>query len=333
MGVYIIAEAGVNHNGNVKLAHELCDAAKETGVDAIKFQTFKTEKILTKSAGMADYQARNVGQIKTQFEMVKELELGFEDFREIKKHCDSIGLDFLSTPDDVDSLDFLVDDLGVSVIKIGSGEATNIPFLRIIGLKKKPIILSTGMSTLGEIEKAMMELKSSGAGEITLLHCTTNYPCPIDQVNLRAMITLRQAFGARIGYSDHTRGIEVAVGAVALGAEIIEKHFTLDRSMIGPDHIASMSPIEMNNLVASIRSIEKALGTGRKIPTDSEISIKAMVRRSIVASRVIEIGELYAENNITTKRTGGTGIPAELWDYVIGRIAVKRLEVDDVISI
>ena len=241
MRTCIIAEAGVNHNGDVAIAKKLCMAAKKAGADIVKFQTWITEKIITQNVKQADYQSENTGSNQSQFDMLKKLELSYDDFREIKKYCDEIGIIFASTADEQDSLDFLVD-LGIPFIKIGSGDIGNIPYLRYMGTKKMPVILSTGMSTLGDVEISIQALREGGAKNIKLLHCTTNYPCPYNDVNLKAMDTLRTAFGLDVGYSDHTEGIEVAIAAVARGATIIEKHFTLDKNMDGPDHKASMEP-------------------------------------------------------------------------------------------
>ncbi len=257
--VYIIAEAGVNHNGRLDLALQLCEAAKEAGVDAVKFQTFKTENILIESAEKAEYQKENTGDSEeSQFDMVKNLELSYEDFNEVQKYCKEIGIEYLSTPDDEESLEFLLSQ-GMKLIKVGSGEISNIPYLRTIGSKKKSVILSTGMSTLKEVERAYNELLDAGALEVALLHCTTNYPCPMDEVNLSAMNTLRDAFKCEVGYSDHTLGVEVTVSSVALGATIVEKHFTLDTTMDGPDHIASLNPQELKTMVTMIRNIEQAM--------------------------------------------------------------------------
>jgi N-acetylneuraminate synthase/N,N'-diacetyllegionaminate synthase len=244
-----------------------------------------------------------------------------------------LGVQFISTPDEEDSLDFLVDELGMMIVKVGSGEVTNIPYLRAIGKKRLPVILSTGMSTLGEVEKAIQELRGAGAPEISLLHCTTNYPCPMDEVNLNAMLTMREAFKTRVGYSDHTSGIEIAIAAVALGANIIEKHFTLSRQMPGPDHVASLEPQEIAEMVEAIRHVETARGSGIKGPTKSEEKLKKVVRRSLVALRQIEAGEVYIEANIGTKRSGGAGIPSELWDSVIGRKAPRTFAADEAIEL
>jgi len=285
--VFIIAEAGVNHNGNLDLAFKLCDKAKEAGVDAIKFQTWITENIVTKTANLASYQEKNiVSKSDSQFQMLKRLELSFNDFIEIKKYCSNIGLDFLSTPDDYESLDFLAG-LNLNFLKIGSGEVTNIPYLRKIGAKKQTVVLSTGMSTLCDVELAYNTLINSGAPEVVLLHCTTNYPCPMNEVNLKAMLTLKNAFNCKVGYSDHTLGIEVPIAAVALGATIIEKHFTLDKLMEGPDHRASLDPSELKEMVIAIRNVETALGSGIKEPNNSEKEISKVVFKSIVAKKII----------------------------------------------
>lgn len=332
MGVYIIAEAGVNHNGNLELAKELCRVAKECGVDAVKFQTWKTENIVTGSVDLATYQEKNIaGSSESQFQMLKKLELKYEDFIELKNYCDSIGIRFLSTPDDEESLDFLVS-LKLDLLKIGSGEVTNLPYLRKIGTKKLPVVLSTGMSTLGDVERAYFTLKDAGAGNVTLLHCTTNYPCPMEEVNLNAMDTLREAFKCDVGYSDHTLGIEVPVAAVAKGAKVIEKHFTLDKNMPGPDHKASLNPLELKSMVNSIRNIEQALGSGIKMPNPSEKEIAAVVLKRIVAKSFIRKGDIFSENNLTVKRAS-TGFSARDWDIVIGRIAKCDFELDESVEI
>jgi len=285
MSVYIIAEAGVNHNGQFDLALKLCDEAKRAGVDAIKFQTWKTENIVTSSAALATYQEENIStKSDSQFEMLKKLELSYADFIRINTYCNQIGITFLSTPDDEESLDFLVG-LDLDFIKVGSGEVTNIPYLRKIGLKKQRVVLSTGMSTLGDVERAYNTLLNAGATSVDLLHCTTNYPCPMNEVNLKAMLTLKEAFKCNVGYSDHTMGIEVPIAAVAMGATIIEKHFTLDKTMDGPDHKASLNPQELSKMVLSIRNIEEALGNGIKEPNHSEKEISTVVLKSIVAKK------------------------------------------------
>jgi N-acetylneuraminate synthase/N,N'-diacetyllegionaminate synthase len=281
---------------------------------------------------MADYQKNNLKTGKdSQYEMLKKLELSYDDFRMIQDYCNQIGILFLSTPDEEESLDFLIS-LDMDPIKIGSGEVTNIPYLRKIGATQRNIILSTGMSTLGDVDKAYQILTDTGAKGIALLHCTTNYPCPIQEVNLRAMLTLKEAFLCEVGYSDHTMGIEVPIAAVALGAKIIEKHFTLDRNMEGPDHSASLNPEEFALMVQSIRNIETALGTGKKEPNRSEQKIARFVRKKIVARQPIAKDDFFSEDNITVKRTD-KGIPASYWDIIIGIRAKKNYVVDEVISL
>jgi N-acetylneuraminate synthase/N,N'-diacetyllegionaminate synthase len=329
--VFIIAEAGVNHNGSLELAYKLCDAAKKAKADAVKFQTWKTEAILTQSVPMADYQSVNTGSKKSQFEMAKELELSYEEFSKIKRYCDKIGIQFLSTPDEIESLEFLLS-IGVDIIKIGSGEINNIPYLRQIGAKKKNVILSTGMSFLSDVENSYYTLMDSGAMSVALLHCTSNYPCPMDEVNLTAMLTLREAFKCRVGYSDHTMGIEIPIAAVAMGAEIIEKHFTLDKSMDGPDHKASLNPSELIEMVKTIRNIEKAIGNGIKMPNASEQIIEKVVKKKIVASKHISKGEIFTNENITVKRSEN-GLSAEHWDLVYGRISASNFDIDQPITI
>lgn len=330
MSVYIIAEAGVNHNGKLDLALKLCDAAKEAGVDAVKFQTWKTENIVTEQARQAAYQTENTGVEESQFDMLKKLELSYDHFSYIQNYCKKIGIDFLSTPDEEESLAFLVS-LDLPFIKVGSGEVTNIPYLRKIGSRGKPVILSTGMSNLAQVATAYDTLLKAGADGVSLLHCTTNYPCPMDEVNLRAMITLRDAFKCHVGYSDHTMGTEVPVAAVALGAEIIEKHFTLDRTMEGPDHKASLEPNELKLMVQQIRHIEAALGDGIKRPNKSEAENAKVVQKSVLAKRPIKKGEVLTEKNLTVKRAGA-GIPANLWDSVVGSTAIKDFEIDEPIK-
>lgn len=330
--VYIIAEAGVNHNGSLDLALKLCDAAKNAGVDAIKFQTWKTENIVTKSADLANYQEKNIASSEvTQFEMLKKLELSYDSFVIIKEYCNRIGITFLSTPDDEESLSFLIN-LGINIIKIGSGEVSNVPFLRAIGATGIPIVLSTGMSNLGDIERAYSILIEAGAPNIILLHCTTNYPCPMDEVNLSAMLTLKEAFKCKVGYSDHTEGIEIPIAAAALGAEIIEKHFTLDNSMNGPDHKASLNPFELSEMVRAIRNIEKALGNGIKKPNKSEHEISKVILKRIVAKTKIKKGQLLSSENITVKRSN-IGIPASYWDLILGSVAETDFEMDDSIKL
>jgi N-acetylneuraminate synthase len=314
---YIIAEAGVNHNGDVALARQLVQAAKAAGADAVKFQTFRTENIVTRGTGMAEYQQANVGGDASQFDMIKALELAYADFEGLQALAREIGIDFLSTPDDEESLDFLADRLELPWIKIGSGEVTNLPFLRRIAAKHKPIILSTGMSTLGEVERAVRVIRESNTQELVLLHCTTNYPCPSEEVNLRAMQTLAQAFQLRVGYSDHTLGTEVPIAAVALGACIIEKHLTLSKDMDGPDHRASMEPQEFAEMVRQLRAVEQALGTGIKWPNRSEEAIKGVVRRRIVAAADLPVGRRLAAEDLAYKRANA-GLHVEYADQVVG---------------
>ncbi len=331
MSVYIIAEAGVNHNGKLDLALKLCDAAKEAGVDAVKFQTWKTENIVTAQARQAVYQNENTGKEESQYDMLKNLELSYDYFRTIQDYCKKIGIDFLSTPDEEESLEFLVS-LGLPFIKVGSGEVTNIPYLRKIGACKMPVILSTGMSNIGQVATAYDTLSQAGAKEVSLLHCTTNYPCPMDEVNLKAMVTLRDAFKCHVGYSDHTMGTEVPVAAVALGAEIIEKHFTLDRTMEGPDHKASLEPAELKLMVQQIRNIEAALGDGIKRPNKSEAENAKVVQKSILAKRTIKKGEVLSEENLVAKRAGA-GISSVHWDVVVGTKALQDYDVDEPIKL
>lgn len=330
--VFIIAEAGVNHNGQFDLALRLCDEAKKAGVDAVKFQTWKTENIVTPSAALAKYQEENIStKSDSQFKMLKRLELSYADFVKIKAYCEKIGITFLSTPDDEESLDFLCS-LNIDFIKVGSGEVTNIPYLRKIGLKKQHIVLSTGMSTLGDVERAYNTLLSAGATSVDLLHCTTNYPCPMKEVNLRAMLTLKKAFKCKVGYSDHTMGIEVPIAAVAMGATIIEKHFTLDKTMEGPDHKASLNPQELSEMVIAIRNIENALGDGIKKPNKSEEEISKVVLKSIVAKIDIVRGDVFSADNLTIKRAS-SGISAAYWNFVIGKTSFKDFKIDDCISL
>lgn len=327
----LIAEAGVNHNGRLDLALRLCDAAKEAGADVVKFQTWKTEALLTRSVEQADYQTRNTGRAESQFDMIKRLELSYDDFRAIKRHCDEIGILFASTADEPESLDFLIE-LGIPFIKVGSGDIGNISFLRCMGSKGLPVILSTGMSTLADVDISVAALKQGGATDITLLHCTTNYPCPPEDVNLKAMLTLRDAFHLPAGYSDHTVGRDVAVSAVALGAVVIEKHFTLDCGMEGPDHAASTPPEDFAELVKAVRSVELSMGTGIKEPTDAERGIAKVVTKRIVAKTAIRPGDVFSGSNVCVKRND-IGVPARYWDSVLGRTAEKSYDVDEGITL
>ena len=333
MHTYIIAEAGVNHNGQLDLALKLCDVAKKAGVDCVKFQTWQTEKIVTHKVEKASYQSGNTHDTKeSQFDMLKKLEISHQGFRIVQDHCKKIGIDFLSTPDEEYSLAFLMNELNLPLIKIGSGEVTNIPYLRQIASYGKPIILSTGMATLAQVAIAYDTLLTAGAPSVALLHCTTNYPCPKEEANLRAMQTMKEAFKCQMGYSDHTMGTEIPIAAVAMGAEIIEKHFTLDRNMEGPDHKASLEPQELQYMVDCIRNIEKALGDGIKRPNPSEVEISKVVLKSIVAKVPVKKGDILTADNVTIKRAG-SGIPAAHWDMVVGTRALHDFDIDDPIKI
>lgn len=330
---FIIAEAGVNHNGSIEIAKKMIEVAKECGADAIKFQTFKAEKVISKYAPKAEYQKQTTGEIDSQLEMVKKLELSFDDFIVLKEYCDKLNIMFLSTPFDFESIDFL-DDLGLEIFKIPSGEITNLPYLEKIGKLGKKVILSTGMADLGEIEDALDILTSCGTKkeDITILHCNTEYPTPYEDVNLLAMLTIKEAFKVKVGYSDHTLEIEVPIAAVALGASVIEKHFTLDKNMEGPDHKASLEPHELKAMIDAIRNIEKSLGDGIKKPSKSELKNKDIARKSIVAKREIKKGEIFTEDNITVKRPGN-GISPMRWYEVLGKVALKDYKEDELIEL
>jgi len=329
----IIAEAGVNHNGDLALAKRLVDAAALAGADLVKFQTFSAARLVTRTADKADYQVRNVGGGESQFDMLRKLELSAQMHRELIDHCALRGIGFFSTGFDIDSIDLLVE-LGQDHFKIPSGEITNLPYLRHVARQGKKVILSTGMATLGDIEAAIAVLEDAGTahGDITVLHCTTEYPTPMREVNLRAMQSMQSAFGVAVGYSDHTRGIEVAIAAVAMGASVIEKHFTLDRNMPGPDHQASLEPDELGALVAAIRNIEIALGDGVKRLTESEARNKPVARKSLVARRPIQAGEMFSADNLACKRPG-TGISPMRWDEVIGRVATRDFAADELVEL
>lgn len=328
--VLIIAEAGVNHNGDINIAKKLIDEAKNAGADVVKFQTFNPRKLASKHAKMADYQKENLGIEESQEEMLSKLTLRQEEYVELAGYCQEVGIEFLSTPFEIESIHFL-NDLQ-NIWKIPSGEITNYPYLVEIAKTRKDIILSTGMSTLDEVEAALIVLKKNSAGRITLLHCTTNYPTPFEDVNLRAMLTLKDHFGCPVGYSDHANGIEVPIAAVAIGATVIEKHFTLDRNMEGPDHKASLEPDELKAMVDAIRNTEAAMGDGVKKPSASEKTNIAVVRKSIIAARDIKKGERLTEDNLTTKRPG-TGINPMRWNEVIGTTAVRDFAEDELIEI
>lgn len=327
---FIIAEAGVNHNGSLDLALDLVTRARECGADAVKFQTFKAEHLVTRDAASAAYQKRAVPDASSQYDILKALELSEDDFVKIQSHCRAVGIEFLSSPFDEDSAGFL-DRLGMRLFKVPSGEITNTPLLEAIGRFGKPVILSTGMSWLSEIEAAINALSLAGAGEIMLLHCVTEYPAPYDQINLSAIQTLAMAFGLRVGYSDHTAGLEIPIAAVAMGATLIEKHFTLDTAMPGPDHSASLPPEDFQCLVESIRHVERARGDGRKRPASCEIPNLEVVRKSITASRSIAAGEVITRSHLTLKRPG-SGL-APLWlNAVVGRYARRSIAADELID-
>jgi len=329
--VFIIAEAGVNHNGSLKLAKELIDVASASGADAVKFQTFKADKLVSKTAQKATYQKETTDANESQYTMIKKLELDASAHYELMTYCTLKNILFLSTPFDHDSID-LLNQLKMSIFKIPSGEITNLPYLRHIGSLSKEVILSTGMANLEEIKDALEILIQSGTPKerITVLHVTTEYPCPMEDVNLKAMQTIADVFGIRVGYSDHTKGIEVSIAAVAMGACVIEKHFTLDRTMEGPDHKASLEPAELMAMVKAIRNIEQALGNGIKKPSPSEVKNMEIARKSILTCKAIKKGELFSEENITVKRPGN-GMSPKRWDEVIGTVALKNYQEDELL--
>ena len=334
MKTIIIAEAGVNHNGDIDLAKKLVVEAAAAGADLVKFQTFLANKIVSSTAPKAEYQKRITDSGESQFEMIKKLELSRESHGVLIEECRRQGIGFFSTAFDTESFDMLLDLGCVDLIKIPSGEITNLPLLRYMTRLGKPVLLSTGMANLGEVEAAIQVIEASGTPRhlITILHCTTEYPTPMEDVNLRAMITMKQAFGVEVGYSDHTPGIEVAIAAAALGATVIEKHFTLDRNLPGPDHKASLEPHELKAMVKAIRNIEVALGDGIKQPSRSELKNKPIARKSIVARREIKAGEFFSEENLAAKRPG-TGISPMCWDDVMGKIARRNFVVDELIDL
>lgn len=333
MSTIIIAEAGVNHNGSIKTAKKLIDAAAESGADYVKFQSFKADRLVTKSAKRAEYQDKNTGNNESQYEMLKKLELSEENHTELIEYCEEKGIKFLSTGFDVEGLKFLKS-LGLNLAKVPSGEITNLPYLRSIAQLFSNIVLSTGMADMKEVKDAYQVLLSEGLKKenITIVHCNTEYPTPMEDVNLKAMNTIGQELGVNIGYSDHTLGIEVPIAAVALGATVIEKHFTLDRNLPGPDHRASLEPEELKNMVSAIRNIEKAIsGSGVKEPSPSELKNKPIARKSIVASKAIKKGEIFTEKNLTVKRPG-TGINPMQWDKMLGQTAIRDFEEDELIE-
>jgi N,N'-diacetyllegionaminate synthase len=329
----IIAEAGVNHNGDMSLARQLIDVAADAGADMVKFQTFNADRLVTVHAAKADYQSQASGDGESQHAMLRRLELTADMHVALIAHCKSRGIQFFSTGFDEKSVDFL-EQLGLTRFKIPSGEMTNLPYLRHVGRYGKPVILSSGMATLGEIEAALGVLDAAGTPRerVTVLHCNTEYPTPMADVNLRAMLTIGEAFGVEIGYSDHTLGIEVAIAAAALGASVIEKHFTLDRRLPGPDHKASLEPPELKAMIAAIRNIERALGDGIKRPTASESKNKPIARKSLVAAVPIRAGEIFNPANLAVKRPG-TGLSPMRWDEVVGRTASRDFSPDELIEL
>lgn len=328
---FIIAEAGVNHNGDINIAKKLVDEAALTGVDAIKFQTFKTERLVTDYADMAEYQKDNLGKVDSQFNMLKKLELSYEEFIELQKYCREKEIMFLSTPFDFESADFL-ESIGMEAFKISSADLTNIPFLQHIAKFNKPMILSSGMATLSEIEEAINAIYNLGNNQVAVLHCTSNYPAKLQSVNLNAMNTIKNAFKIISGYSDHTEGITIPIAAVAMGGNIIEKHFTLDKNMEGPDHKASLNPLELKDMIVAIRDVEMALGTGIKRYNPSEVDTMKAARKSIVAARNIKVGEYIKALDLDYKRPG-TGLSPKFYVDIIGRKANRDIQVDEQIAL
>lgn len=331
--ILIIAEAGVNHNGDLALAKQLIDGAADAGADLVKFQTFSANRQVTRTASKADYQTKTTDKAESQHEMLRRLELDVDAHEVLIAHCAERNIGFFSTGFDIESIDLLVS-LGQDYFKIPSGEITNLPYLRHIGRLRKTVILSTGMSTLGEIEAAIDVLEQAGTlrSNITVLHCTTEYPTPMTEVNLRAMQSIQSAFGVDVGYSDHTPGIEVSIAAVAMGACVIEKHFTMDCNLPGPDHKASLEPEGLTAMVAAIRNIEVALGDGIKRLTESETRNMPVMRKSLLASKAIKAGEVFSAENITAKRPG-TGVSPMRWDEVVGRAASRDFAEDELIDL
>lgn len=327
----IIAEAGVNHNGSIELAKKMALVAKDCGADIVKFQTVNLDSIVSKYAQMADYQKKNIGKSESQKEMLRKLLLSYEEFTDLKAYCDEIGIEFLSTPFDIPSIEFL-EKLECKVWKIPSGEITNYPYLVRIAQTGKPVILSTGMSTLEEVDECVKLLRDNGTKDITILQCNTQYPTEYYDANVNAMVTLGRRYETKVGYSDHTRGIIVPVMAVSLGASVIEKHFTLDRNMEGPDHKASLEPNELRDMIEAVRNAEAALGSGLKKPSASEIDNLSVARKSIVAACDIHKGEILTEKNLTTKRPG-TGLSPMLWKEILGTEAVRNFGEDELIEI
>ncbi len=323
MSVFIIAEAGVNHNGDIALARKLIDAAKNACCDAVKFQSFKADRLVTKTAGKAQYQIENTNSAESQYEMLKKLELSYNDHAELISYCRENNITFISTPFDEESADML-DNLGITVFKISSGDITDKHLLKHVAKKQKPVILSTGMSTLEEVEEALQWIYGEGNRNVTLLHCTSCYPAAVEDVNLNAIKALQHAFKVKVGYSDHTPGVEIPAAAVALGAEVIEKHITLDKSMPGPDHKVSLEPDELSKMVRYIRNIEKALGDGRKYPVQKELDVREAARKYIVTNREIYKGQVISYDMLCVKRAG-KGIEPKQMDSITGSVALKDL--------
>ncbi|MFC5604726.1 N-acetylneuraminate synthase [Sporosarcina koreensis] len=353
---YIIAEAGVNHNGSLSIAKQLVDIAKNSGADAVKFQTFKAGNLVTRAVQQADYQVNNLGKATSQFEMLKNLELSFEEFLELKSYCDSLQIEFLSTPFDFESVDFLLNDIKMRKVKVPSGELTNSPFIHYIATKRKPMIVSTGMATMEDIHEALSfiayglgfpkksvdlnqvkafyqtdEAKNLLNEFVTVLHCTTEYPAPFETINLQAITSMKEELNLSIGFSDHSEGIAVPIAAVALGASIIEKHVTLDCNLPGPDHRASLEPNELKEMVTGIRAIEQSLGNGNKMPTRIELKNRIVARKSIVANKEISAGEVLTENHFAIKRAGN-GMPPTAYWTLIGTVAKKSYKADELID-
>ena len=329
--VFVIAEAGVNHNGDLKIAKQLVDAAVWAGADAVKFQTFRAESVVSKFAEKAEYQKKTMNDEQKQIDLLKKLELSEEKHKYLMEYCKKKEILFLSTPFDLESIDFLVK-IGIELLKIPSGEITNLPYLRRVASTGKKVIMSTGMSDLNEVQSAVSVLRQYGSEDISLLHCNTEYPTPVEDVNLRAMVTLHENLDVTVGYSDHTSGIEIPIAAVAMGAKIIEKHFTVDRTMEGPDQNASLEPTELKKMIEAIRNVEVALGDGKKIPSKSEKKNIDVVRKSIVAKRTICKGEFFSEENLTTKRPG-IGISPMMWNEIIGLVANRTFYEDEIIEV
>lgn len=331
--VFIIAEAGVNHNGSLKIAKRMIEVAVDAGADAVKFQTFKAEEVISKTAPKTEYQRKTTNAKESQLDMAKRLELGAAAHRQLIQYCKKKGILFLSSPFDLESIE-LLNKFGLKIFKIPSGEIANLPYLRRMGSLGRKIIMSTGMATLREIGDALNILMKAGTARnnITVLHCNTEYPTPLQDVNLKAMLTIKNNFRVNVGYSDHTRGIEVPIAAVALGATVIEKHFTLNKKMRGPDHKASLEPEELKAMVCGIRNIEKTMGSGIKRPSPSEFKNRLIIRKSIVATRDITKGEIFSQENITVKRPA-TGISPMRWDKVIGKVAKRDFKKDESIEL